>query len=429
MRQAVKFPHLCAGSYHNLALNYELHIARRMLGNRQKGESRGGSRAIIRIAVAGIAIGMAVMILSVAIVTGFQKEIRSKVIGFGSHLQISNFNPQNTLSVTPMHMDQPFVEELRNEPGVKSLQAFAYKAGIITENGEIQGILAKGITQEFDRTFFEKNLVEGTFFSMQDSVRSDSILLSTYITDRLGLELGDKITIVFIQDEKERKRRFTIGGVFESGMEQFDGSIILCDIRHVQRLNNWDENQVSGYEVILKDFKDLDKLDQFIYEHIGYEFNTQKITDQFMDIFGWLELQDINVIIIISLMVLVSGINMVSALLVLILERTNMIGMLKAMGANNWSIQKIFLYNAAFLILIGLFWGNLFGLGIAFLQHKFQFLKLDKSSYYVDHVPVHFQWDYFLLINAGSLALCMLMLLLPSMLVAKLNPVKTIRFN
>jgi len=410
-------------------LRYEFLLARKMIGGRTSGETSQSSSAIVKIAVAGIAIGMAVMLLSVGIVNGFQNEIQQKVIGFGSHLQISMYNTQNAVSEKPVERAQPFLDDIRAEPTVKNVNVYAFKSGIIVANSEIKGIIAKGVDQDYDWDFFSKNLVDGSVFSIPDSNKSDSVVLSKYVMDKLKLELGEKITVIFIQDEKERKRRFVVGGVYESGMDQFDANMMLCDIRHVQKLNNWALNQVAGFEVTLNEFDDLGMLDEIISNHISWEFTTLKITDQFMEIFGWLELQDLNVVIILSLMVLVSGINMITALLVFILERTNMIGLLKALGATNGSLSKIFLYNAAYLILLGTFWGNLIGLSLGLLQKHFQILKLDKASYYIDHVPVLFEWDVILYINLGSVVISMLMLILPSMIVSRIDPVKTIRFN
>lgn len=409
-------------------MHYELLLARKMIGGRREGLTGQSSSAIVKIAVAGIALGMAVMILSVAIVTGFQSEIRKKVIGFGSHLQVSLYNPQNTLGVKPMDREQSFVHDIKREPGVKNVSAFAYKSGIIAVNGEIQGIVAKGVDGDFDWSFFEQNMVEGNAFNSGDKT-SDSILISKLIIDRLRLRLGDKVTMSFVQDEKERKRRFIIGGIYESGMEQFDGSILLCDMRHVQKLNNWNPDQVAGFEVTLNSFEDLEQLDAIVANHISWEYNTLKITDQFMEIFGWLELQDLNVVIILVLMVLVSGINMISALLVLILERTNMIGILKALGALNRSISVVFLYNATYLIFTGVLIGNIIGLGLGYLQQEFHFIKLNKANYYIDHVPILFDPASVIAINLGSIAVCLLMLVLPSLLVSRIDPVKTIRFN
>ena len=400
-----------------------------MISGRKSNRKSQSSSTIVKIAVTGIAIGMAVMILSVGIVHGFQNEVRQKVIGFGSHLQISLYNPQNALGAKPMDAEQPFVENILAEPAVKSIQAYAYKSGIITANGNIQGVMNKGVSDDFDWNFFESNMIEGKAFSISESGPNDSIVISKSIQNKLDLNLGEKITVSFFQDEKERKRRFIIGGIYESGMEQFDGSILLCDIRHIQKLNGWEESQIAGYEVLLHSFENLDQLDKIVQEHISYEFNTLAITDHFMEIFGWLELQDINVVIILTLMILVSGINMISALLVMILERTNMIGLLKAMGAQNRSIGRIFLINALYLIIIGVIIGNGIGLGLGWLQSHFELIKLDQANYYVDHVPVLFEASTILYINLGSIIACLIMLLIPSLIVSRIDPVKTIRFN
>lgn len=410
-------------------LQFEFFISKRIISGKISSRKNQSTSVIVKIAVAGIAIGMAVMILSVGIVHGFQDEVRQKVIGFGSHLQISLYNPQNALGVKPMSADQPFVQQILDNPSVSNVQAYAYKSGIITANGNIQGVMNKGVSSDFDWGFFRANMIQGNDFQIRGTAPNDSIVLSKTILDKLNLELGQKITVSFFQDEKERKRRFIIGGVYESGMEQFDGSILLCDIRHIQKLNGWNESQIAGYEVLLHSFTDLDQLDKIVQENISYEFNTLAITDQFMEIFGWLELQDINVAIILTLMILVSGINMISALLVMILERTNMIGLLKAMGAQNRSIGRIFLYNALYLIVIGVLIGNAVGLGLGWIQSEFQLVKLDQANYYVDHVPVLFEASTILYINIGSIIACLLMLLLPSLIVSRIDPVKTIRFN
>ena len=400
-----------------------------MIGGRRAKLTGQSSSAIIKIAVTGIAVGMAVMILSMAIVTGFQNEIQRKVIGFGAHLQISKYNPGNAIGEKPISRNQDFIAPLTADPLVKNINAFAYKSGIIAANAKIKGVVAKGIASDFDWDFFNANLLEGNIINLNGESKTDSVVISKLIADKLELALGDKIIVVFVQDQKERKRRFIIGGIYESGMEQFDANIMLCDLRHVQKLNNWEEDQIAGFEVTLHHFDDLEKLDKLIAEYVPWEFSTDKITDQFIEIFGWLELQDLNVYIILILMVLVSGINMITALLVFILERINMIGLMKAMGATARSIGLIFVYNAAYLILIGTFWGNAIGFGIGLLQQQFKFLKLDKTSYYIDHVPVLFDFNAIIWINVGSIIISVVMLILPSLIVGKINPVKTIRFN
>ncbi|GAB4378184.1 MAG: ABC transporter permease [Salibacteraceae bacterium] len=400
-----------------------------MIGGRRKGITGTGSSAIVKIAVAGIAIGLSVMLLSVAIVSGFQKEVRDKVIGFGAHLQVTTFNPQNTLGIKPVDRNQPFLPSIAQHPAVENVSAFAYKSGIIVANGEIQGIVAKGVDGEYELDYLRKNLVAGRAPNYGSPATNDSILISQKALKSLKLKVGDRVTASFFQDEKERKRRFIVAGSYETGLDPFDAAMVICDLRHVQKLNNWDTNLVAGFEIRLGNFEQLNEVEAYVRQLIGWEFNTIKITDQFMDIFGWLELQDLNVIIILTLMILVSGINMISALLVIILERTNLIGLLKAMGATTRSIGRVFLLNAIYLTLVGMFWGNLIGLGVAFLQHKFRFVKLDKESYYVDAVPVLINLNDIILINLGCLLACFVMLLLPVMVVSRIDPVKTIRFN
>jgi len=411
-------------------LNFEYFIAKRIISGRKTAEDtkNSGTRPIIRISVMSIAIGLAVMLISVAIVTGFQSEIRAKVIGFGSHIQITSYDSDNTIETSPVDRNQSFYPHLDTVPGIRHIQVYATKSGIIKTDEEIQGVIIKGIGTDFDWSFFEKNLIKGKRIHLSDTGKSNDIVISNIIAKKLKLEVGDKLLMYFIQ-QPPRLRKFEIAGIYESGLEKFDQAYVLADIRHIQKLNDWDENQVSGFEVLLENFSDLEKMDEFIYKYIGMELYSTKITDRHRDIFGWLELQDWNVVIIIALMVLVAGINMISALLILILERTNMIGILKAMGANNWSIRKVFLYNATYLISIGLLWGNIIGVSLCMLQKYFGIITLPKESYYISVVPINFDWLTLLLLNIGTLLLCTLMLIIPSYVVTKITPVKAIRFN
>lgn len=368
------------------------------------------------------------MLISVAIVTGFQSEIRAKVIGFGSHIQITSYDSDNTVETSPVSRMQPFYPYLDTVPGIRHIQVYATKSGIIKTDEEIQGVIIKGIGTDFDWSFFEQNFVSGSRIHFPDSGKSNGMVISNHISKKLKLEVGDKLLMYFIQ-QPPRLRKFEIAGIYETGLEKFDQAYVLADIRHIQKLNDWNENQVSGFEVLLENFSDLDKMDEFIYKYIGMELYSTKITDRHRDIFGWLELQDWNVVIIITLMVLVAGINMISALLILILERTNMIGILKAMGANNWSIRKVFLYNATYLIGTGLIWGNIIGVSLCLLQKQFGIITLPQESYYVSVVPINFDLLTLVVLNVGTLLLCMLMLIIPSYVVTKITPVKAIRFN
>lgn len=412
-------------------MKVEFFIARRIIFRSKVSTTEGGNgtRSIIKIAVIGIALGVAIMIAALAIVTGFQQEIRSKVVGFGSHIQVTAFNPLVTDYTRPIDRNQAFVKDLLSDDAVKSVQVFATKEGIVKTDEEIHGVIVKGVDTDFDWDFFSKNLVQGNALKLSSEAKSDSILISKTIADKLKLQLKDKVIIYFIQDEKSKPRRFYISGIYNTSLEQFDDRYIIADIKHIQKLNDWSPNVVSGFEILLKNYEDLDRLDDFIYKYIDYDLTTVKITDLNRDIFGWLELQDINVIIIIALIILVSGINMTSALMIMILERTGFIGLLKAMGATNWKVRKIFLINAAYLIALGLFWGNLVGVGLCFLQDKFKLVSLPQEQYYIEHVPINLELSHVLLLNVGTLVLCTLMLVIPSYFVSKIAPIKALRFN
>lgn len=411
-------------------MNLELFIAKRIVG-RNKGDKNGskGTKPIISIAIGGIVIGIIIMLLSVFILQGFQEQIRGKVIGFGSHINITSFSNQDGFETEPIKKGLPFYNEIKKIPEVKNIQTYASIAGILKTKEDILGIVIKGIDTDFDWSFFNQNLVSGDTITIKDSKRTNDVLISQKISKKMKLELGDSFIAYFFIDNKPKPRKFNVKGIYSTGMEGFDDLFVLGDIKHIQRLNKWKKDQVGGYEINLKSYNDLGKMDDLIYENIPYEYKTTPITEKHSEIFSWLKFQDINVIIIITLMILVSGINMTSALLILILERTNMIGILKAMGAMNWSIRKVFLYNAAYLIGKGLFWGNLIGLGLAFFQKYTGFISLPQESYYISHVPISINWWYVVLLNIGTMALCILMLTIPSYIVTRISPVKAIRFE
>lgn len=415
-----------AGKDNNLNLEY--FISKNII----KGDARSKkfTKPIIRISITAIALGLAVMIVAVSIVSGFQEEIRNKVIGFGSHIQITNYDSQNTHEASPISKTQDFYPGLDTVPGIKHIQVFAQKAGIIKTNEEIYGVVVKGIGSDFDWSFFEQNLVEGEIVKVEDGDANNDILISQTIANKMKLKTGDKTFVYFIQQNGQlRPKDFVVKGIYQSGLEQFDNLYVITDIAHIQKRNGWSSNQVGGFEVLIENYDDLDKLDQYVYDNIGYDLNSTTIVRQNPDIFNWLELQDLNVIVIIILMVVVAVINIISALLILILERTNMIGILKALGMPNWNVRKIFLYNALYLIIKGLIWGNAIGLLLCLLQLQFGFLTLPQESYYVSEVPIRLNLSYILILNIGTLAVCALMLLLPSYVVTKISPIKAIRFD
>ena len=414
-------------------MNTELFISKRIISARK--DSNRISRPIVSIAIIGIVLGIAAMIISTAVVTGFKNQIRDKVVGFGSHIQIVNMGSNTSYETTPVKKDQAFLPELKALPGIKHIQVFGTKAGIIKTADEIQGVVLKGIGPDFDWQFFRDNLVDGELFTVSDSVKTNKVLISKYLSELLKLKVNDSFVMYFIQDPP-RLRKLIVSGIYETSLEDFDKLFILTDIGHIQKLNNWTQDQVSGFEISIKNFHNLDQITWEVQDIVGFDLNdeglrlrVQSITDKYPQIFDWLNLQDLNVWIILVLIFLVSGFNMVSGLLILILERTNMIGILKALGTNNWSIRKVFLYHSAYLISKGLFWGNLFGIGLCLLQYYFGIIPLDQSSYYLTEVPINLNLLTILALNAGTLVLTVLMLVVPSYLISRINPARSIRFN
>ena len=417
----------------DLALNTELHIAKRLYS--EKSEDKKISKPIVSIAVIGIALGLAVMILSVAIVTGFKSEIRNKIIGFGSHIRIVNHDTNTSFETVPVDKNKNFYPGLDSISGIEHIQVFAIKAGILKTKDNIQGAVLKGVGPDFDWSFFRKNIQKGRIFQVSDTATTDNILISKHIADLLKLDTSDYVGMYFVEDPP-RMRRFKIAGIYDTGLQEFDKRYILGDIKHVQSLNNWEENQVSGFEVLIEKFEKIPEMTTFIRNNYTYplfsdgtKLRVESITETNPQIFDWLNVTDINVWVILILMLAVAGFNMISGLLILILERTNMIGLFKAMGSRNWSIRKIFLYLSSFLIGKGLFWGNLIGITLCLIQKEFGLIKLDTASYYLETVPINLSILHVLLLNVGSLFVTVMMLVIPSYLISKINPIKTIRFN
>jgi len=386
------------------------------------------SRPIVRIALAGVALGFAVMIVALAIMSGFKKEIREKVIGFGSHIQISNYDENNSYETKPIERSDSFADVLSKVEGVKHVQEFATKAGIIKTQTEIEGVVAKGVGKDYDWTYFKKHLVEGNTFSVKDSVKSDAVLISKNLAKRLSLKVGDGLVMYFIQ-QPPRARKFHISGIYETGLEEFDNRFIFCDIGHIKKLNDWNGTQTGGYELSLNDFDKLEEVGNWVYNITPSYLNARTIRELYPQIFDWLGLQDVNGVIIVVLMLIVSGINMISALLIIILERVNLIGMLKALGAVNFSVRKVFLYVAAFLIGRGLLIGNIIGIGLCFIQKQFGLIHLDQQSYYLSFIPINISPLDILLLNAGTLIVCVAMMILPTLIITKISPLKALKFS
>ena len=414
-------------------MNLPYFIAQRLIKGRNEGTSF--SKPINIIAIIGIATGLAVMILSVAILTGFKNEIREKVVGFGSHILITNFDSNISYETTPVSDTLSFVDRIKTIPGIKHVQVFATKAGIIKTKDEIQGVVLKGIGSDFDWSYFRSNIVEGETFTVSDTGRTDKVIISKKLADMLSLRKGDSFAMHFVQDPP-RMRKFTISGIYETSLEEFDKVFVFCDIGHIQRLNGWDKTMVSGFEIFINRFDDLDLMTTKVRDAIGYRiseeepsFKTTSIKTKYPQIFDWLNFQDINVIIIITLMLIVAGFNMISGILILILEKTNMIGILKALGTEDKTIRSVFLYQAAYLIGKGLIWGNLIGIGLALIQLHTGIFTLDPASYYIKTVPVNLELSHILLLNAGTMVAILIMLLVPSKLISRISPVKAIRYD
>ena len=414
-------------------MNLPYFIAERLIKGRR--EETSFSRPINVIAIIGITAGLAVMILAVSILTGFKQQIREKVVGFGSNIQIMNFDSNLSFETVPIKDGQNFIPELKALPGISHIQVFATKAGIIKTDEEIQGVVLKGIGSDFDWSYFNSNIIDGTIFAVNDTSRTDKVIISKRISDMLRLKTGDSFVMHFIQDPP-RMRKFTISGIYETSLEEFDKMYVFCDIGHIKRLNGWDDDQISGFEIFINDFDKLDIMTGEVRDAIGYKiteddpkFKVTNIRMRYPQIFDWLNFQDLNVIIIIFLMLVVAGFNMISGLLILILEKTNMIGVLKALGSDDSTIRRVFLYQAAYLIGKGLIWGNLIGIGLAFLQLKTGLITLNPSLYYIKTVPVNLNLVHILLLNAGTMAAIILMLLIPSQLITRITPVKAIRYD
>ncbi|TVZ16903.1 ABC transporter permease [Maribacter sp. MAR_2009_72] len=413
-------------------MNLEYFIAKRLIKGKEHKISI--SAPIIKIAIAAIAIGVIMMLIAIATGLGLKEKIREKVTAFNGHVQIYNYDNNNSeVSVVPVSIEQDFYPEFKTVDGIVHIQAVATKAGIIRTEETFEGIIAKGVGNDYNWAPFNEFLIEGTLPDYSGELNAD-VLISKIMANRLNLKVGDSFFTFFLRDDTTDKipnqRKFTITGIYDSGFEEIDGLYIFTDIRHIQRMNKWADTEVGNFEVFLNSFDDIDQKSNDIYGQTLSNLDTRTIKDKYHKIFEWIGLFDFNIALIIGIMIIVGGINMITALLVLILERTPMIGVLKALGMPNWDIRKVFLYNAAYLIGIGLFYGNLIGLGVIFIQEQFKVFKFpNPKEYYVEYIPVSIDLPIIVLLNIGVLLLCLLMLLIPSYIITKITPVKAIRFE
>ncbi|MGC1205593.1 MAG: FtsX-like permease family protein [Flavobacteriaceae bacterium] len=411
-------------------MNYEYFIAKRIIGS--KAYKSSISAPIIKIGIAAIAIGIVVMMIAIATGIGLQQKIRDKVVAFNGHITITNYDSNNSQeSVFPISNKQDFYPEFKSVEGVSHVQAVATKFGVIRTENDFEGAILKGVGEDYNWQYFKEFLIEGRLPNFEKKY-SEEVLISQYLADRLGFKLGEDFQMLFSKEDIEKPPSFLksdIVGIYNSGFQDLDKQYIIGNLRHIQRINKWEDDQIGNFEVFIDDYSDIKQKGIEIYQNTPSIFNTQTVTDKYASIFEWINIFDKNIYGIIGIMILVAGINMITALLVLILERTQMIGILKALGSNNWSIRKLFLYNASYLILLGLFWGNILGLGLLFAQKYLKLFPLDPSVYYVSEAPVYISFGYIVALNMGTLILCLLMLLVPSFIITKISPVKAIRFD
>ena len=411
-------------------MNLEYFIAKRLITAKHFKSSI--SAPIIKIAISAIAIGMIMMIASVATGIGLQQKIREKVSAFNGHVIISNYdNNQSEVTLVPISKKQDFYPKFNSVPEVTHIQAIASKAGIIRTETAFEGIILKGVGTDYQWNNLKENIVSGKLPDFSKGINQE-VVISKFLANRLNLKVGDSFNTFFIKEDQKQlpnSRRFKITGLFDSGFQEFDATYIIGDIRHIQRMNKWKPDQVGAFEVFVNDFNNIEAIGEKVYEQTSSTQDTKTIVEKYSYIFEWLKLFDFNIIIILAVMILVATINMVVALLVLILERTQMIGILKALGASNWSVRKIFLYNAFYLIVRGLFWGNLIGISLLLLQQYFGIITLNPENYYVNQAPVYINLGYILLLNLLTITVCFLVLLIPSYIITKISPVKAIRFD
>ena len=415
-------------------MNYPLFIARKIYNGGDK--TRKVSKPAITIATVGVAIGLAVMIVSVCVVLGFKHSIRDKVVGFGSNITVANFLTLQSSEQYPIVVNDSLTKELKAIPGVKHVQRYTYIQGILKTDKDFLGVMLKGLGPDFDSTFIHNNMVEGSLPRFSDTENQQKLVISKTIADKLNLKVGQRLFAYFINEEGVRTRKFTIAGIYETNMKQFDSQICFTDLYTTNKLNGWESDQCSGAELLVNDFSQLNTITYHVLskvkntiDHYGETYSAESIIEQNPQIFSWLDLMDLNVWIILALMIAVAGVTMISGLLIIILERTQMIGILKALGSRNRQIRHIFLWFATFIIGRGLLIGNLIGLGIIFLQKWTGLIKLDPQTYYVSTVPVEIDIPLIIGLNLATMLVCIAVLIAPSYLISRIHPAKSMHYE
>lgn len=411
-----------------------LFLAKRIYGS--EGDGHQVSRPAIRIATIGVAIGIAVMIITVSVILGFKHTIRDKIVGFGSHIQVTSYAAQQTAIPVPISLTKQEIQQLRHLPNVRHIERYVLTQGILKTDSDFLGVAFKGIDQHYDLTFLRQCMVEGDLPVFNDTKSSNKLVISRQIANTLHLKVGQKVFAYFIAYDDVRVRRFTICGIYQSNMKQFDDVLCITDLRTTLKLNEWADDQMSGIELQIRYFELLDETSQQVTEIVknqtdsyGETLTSQTIYEAYPQVFSWLSLLDINVWIILALMIAVAGFTMISGLLIIILERTQMIGLLKALGARNRTVRHTFLWFAVFIIGQGLLAGNIIGLGLVLLQQHYGIVKLDPTTYYVSTAPVEISIPLVVLLNVATLLLSIFVLLAPSHLVSRIHPAKAIRFE
>ena len=416
-------------------MNFVVFVAKRLFKN--KGNQKGASKLAVNIATGGVAIGIAVMLISVCVVLGFKQEIKNKLIGFGSHIQIQNYQSLISSESYPIAVNDSLLRIVKSTPNIAHWERTCYKTGILKTDEQFKGILLKGVAEDFDTTFLHNSLLSGSLPSFSDQKASNEIVISETTARELKLKTGDKISAYFF-DNGIRARRFLIKGIYQTNLSELDNNIVLTDFYTCNKLNRWNKNQCSSLNLTLKDYSTLKATTQKLARRINVElgsdiygasFTTMSIEDLYPQLFTWLDLLNTNVWVILILMTGVAGITMISGLLIIILERTSFIGTLKALGAHDRSIRRIFLCFSLFIVGRGLLWGNLLAFLLIFIQQQFGLVTLDPQIYYVEQVPLLINWSYVLLINVSTLLISICVLVLPSLLISRINPIKSIRFD
>ncbi|MBV6643396.1 MAG: ABC transporter permease [Cyclobacteriaceae bacterium] len=393
-----------------------------------KNEQGSFSSTITRIAIISIAVALSSLILAFLILGGYENVITSKIYSFSGHVVVSKYTLSNSVEETSIMVSDTLLETVKNTEGVDYVQAYSFKYGLLSTQDEVQGVLVKGIDENFNRADFEQHLIRGRFPEFPDENYGTEVAISEKISNILQLDVGDEVTIFFVQ-KPLRFRKLQITGVYETGLEEIDENVILGDIRLVSRINNWEDNQVGGLEVYLEDPNDQAEAAETLFDKVDFDMYVEKVSDKYIQIFEWLRMLNRNVLILLIIVLFVACFNMVSILLILILERTQMIGIFKSLGASNALIRRIFLFNGLNLIVKGLLWGNFIGLSFCLAQYYFRLIPLDASNYYVSYVPISLDFGIVLLLNVMAILVVGVTLFIPLSLISRIQPVKAIRFD